>query len=584
MKPKEDVDEDAIFAIDYINKTVRFINNGTEQENGNDRAGRDKNNAGEGAPAVGGGQTVEMRDSKEEGESASTTGEFTEGRITERTLFRRAEQMGEDEVVLTGNAVAALGERVNVPVRVVDDVESLPEKRKNKKGWSENGHRAMRMIYGDDLSEVERVYNNIPEPFKGQIEEELYRRKYEKVDHPEEAMCILVEDMYKQGAFRDNNYDLVEIFGGVNNKTRDFINFVQQLIDFVNYGGEKNDTGELSREGGSRLEGGQNTQKRNTEGREEGTGVAEATTGTAEATGGLTEEVNSQEGETLFSKKELTSEQKKKQEALKENAKAIRRLHNVKANYPITALRNLGFALEAQEQREMHDRLFAERDAMSGRENAVSVEVNPQGMTLQERITESLLKMAEQITEIITKSHTRELEDIVRKQIKTGAEKVNASGVDKYGQLQIGAFNEGVKLEIHRNKKSLAAFANAANDFLFRWISSLTPSLKAPICNWPYLSTPLAFTFSAPVLICLRTISSSSLVWLLVIISVICSAIFNKLSVILSCRVIPCGFTSTDTAFSLPLMASLSANKRSCISLCSCASRAKPKFLKAVIG
>lgn len=121
----------------------------------------------------------------------------------------------------------------------------------------------------------------------------------------------------------------------------------------------------------------------------------------------------------------------------------------------------------------MHDRLFAERDAMSGRENAVSVEVNPQGMTLQERITESLLKMAEQITEIITKSHTRELEDIVRKQIKTGAEKVNASGVDKYGQLQIGAFNEGVKLEIHRNKKSLAAFANAANDFLFRWTCCL---------------------------------------------------------------------------------------------------------------
>ena len=81
MKPKEDVDEDAIFAIDYINKTVRFINNGTEQENGNDRAGRDKNNAGEGAPAVGGGQTVEMRDSKEEGESTSTTGGLTESEI-----------------------------------------------------------------------------------------------------------------------------------------------------------------------------------------------------------------------------------------------------------------------------------------------------------------------------------------------------------------------------------------------------------------------------------------------------------------------------------------------------------------------
>ncbi len=111
---------------------------------------------------------------------------------------------------------------------------------------------------------------------------------------------------------------------------------------------------------------------------------------------GSTSSAEMQEGETLFSKNELTPEQKKKQEALKENAKAIRRLHNVKANFSITALRNLGFALETQEQREMHDRLFAERDAISGRENAVSVEVNPQGMTLQERITDNLLKMAEQ--------------------------------------------------------------------------------------------------------------------------------------------------------------------------------------------
>jgi hypothetical protein len=78
----------------------------------------------------------------------------------------------------------------------------------------------------------------------------------------------------------------------------------------------------------------------------------------ASADKGNTSPAEMQEGETLFSKKELTPEQKKKQEALKENAKAIRRLHNVKANHSLTALRNLGFALETQEQRDEHDRLF----------------------------------------------------------------------------------------------------------------------------------------------------------------------------------------------------------------------------------
>ena len=261
------------------------------------------------------------------------------------------------------------------------------------------------------------------------------------------------------------------------------------------------------------------------------------------------------EGETLFSKKKLTPEQKKKQEDLKENAKAIRRLHNVKANFSLTALRNFGFALETQEQRDEHDRLFAERDAISGRENAVSVEVNPQSMTLMERITESLMKhaeknkenidmrlsairaygrdlanviklmraqrgydrntvnmfvslakmylrnnamsgmssndisrllglisranggygpqvmrAAEQIAEIITKSHTKELEDIVRKQIKTGAEKVNASGVvvqggvDIIGKRVLNTFRDAInmKSEEEFEKAYKEAFERAA--------------------------------------------------------------------------------------------------------------------------
>lgn len=231
--------------------------------------------------------------------------------------------------------------------------------------------------------------------------------------------------------------------------------------------------------------------------------------------------LNEQEERTLF-KKELSPEEKAKQQALRENAKAIRKLHNVTSRYPITALRNLGFALETQEQREMHDRLFAERDAITGESMPAGLQTNPQAMTLQERITESLLKLAEKekenvemrlsairaygrdlanviklmnaqkgydkntvrmftdlvkmylrnnamsgmsgydvmrllnlmqratggnakmvnqaavkIAEIITKEHTRQLKEIMEKQMKTGAEKVNASGVVVQGGVDI---------------------------------------------------------------------------------------------------------------------------------------------------
>jgi hypothetical protein len=234
-----------------------------------------------------------------------------------------------------------------------------------------------------------------------------------------------------------------------------------------------------------------------------------------------------QEGETLFSKKELTPEQKKKQEALKENAKAIRKLHNMTSRFPITVLRNLGFALETQEQREMHDRLFAERDAITGESKPAGLQTNPQSMTLQERITESLLKQANKekeniemrlsairaygrdlanviklmnaqkgydrntvrmftdlvkmylrnnamsgmssydiarlmnlmqratggrenmvnqvavkIAEIITGAHTKQLNGIMEKQIKTGKERVNTSGVVVQGGRECNSVEE----------------------------------------------------------------------------------------------------------------------------------------------
>lgn len=79
--PKDGMDEDAIFAIEYINKTVRFINNGTEQESGSRRTGYNNNDEREGSPAVGGGQTMEVRNSEEGRKNPPATGELTEEEI-----------------------------------------------------------------------------------------------------------------------------------------------------------------------------------------------------------------------------------------------------------------------------------------------------------------------------------------------------------------------------------------------------------------------------------------------------------------------------------------------------------------------
>lgn len=57
--------------------------------------------------------------------------------------------------------------------------------------WHENGHRAMRMIYGDDLSEVERVFNTLPEDIRNEKIEELEERGYTKEEFPKETVCYL---------------------------------------------------------------------------------------------------------------------------------------------------------------------------------------------------------------------------------------------------------------------------------------------------------------------------------------------------------------------------------------------------------
>lgn len=133
-----------------------------------------------------------------EGTGATATGGLTEGGIS----FRKAEQMGEDEVVLTGNAVAALGKKLNIPARVVNDVESLPENKRDKKGWIENGEvvvvldnhvsmedamqtvlheivgrKGLRAVMGEEFDALlDNVYKNLPKSVKSRINNAVMTR------------------------------------------------------------------------------------------------------------------------------------------------------------------------------------------------------------------------------------------------------------------------------------------------------------------------------------------------------------------------------------------------------------------------
>ena len=118
---------------------------------------------------------MEVRNPEEEGKDSSATGGLTEGEInllTSATGYSRediVEIFGNDgikfrkeiahndaeEVTITDGAVTALGERLNIPARVVNDVESLPVNKRDKKGGVENGEVVVvldkKMMYQYDL-------------------------------------------------------------------------------------------------------------------------------------------------------------------------------------------------------------------------------------------------------------------------------------------------------------------------------------------------------------------------------------------------------------------------------------------------
>ena len=143
--------EDCEKQLEIVQPLIEYIRNGREK----------RQNGREGVYSTGSVSTDRnvrnnvLEANREETGIGETTGELTEDQITEMTLFRKAEQIGENEVVLTENAVTALGEKLNIPARVVNDVESLPENKRDKKGWVENGEVVVvldkKMMYQYDL-------------------------------------------------------------------------------------------------------------------------------------------------------------------------------------------------------------------------------------------------------------------------------------------------------------------------------------------------------------------------------------------------------------------------------------------------
>ena len=113
---------------------------------------------------------------------------------------------------------------------VIYDAEDL-----NATVWHENAHRAIHRLLGDNLSELQRFYNELPDGVKDDIANKLKAKSYSEEDFPEESVCYFVEEAYKNGLL-NNGYSLAYIVEQVNPEMKDFANFAQELINYIDYG------------------------------------------------------------------------------------------------------------------------------------------------------------------------------------------------------------------------------------------------------------------------------------------------------------------------------------------------------------
>lgn len=148
------------------------------------------------------------------------------------------------------------------------------------------------------MSELQRAFDNLPKVLKDRTVAFLEAKGYTPEEFPEEAVAFFIEGAYTDGVFNDGIYDITRFFKGVDDNVGVFYNFVQNVINNIEYEREETDN--------SGIYLGESTQqqlpKRNAEGRKEGAGAAETAAGSG-----------TQEGETRFRTVEEVVEQQQQE-------------------------------------------------------------------------------------------------------------------------------------------------------------------------------------------------------------------------------------------------------------------------------
>ena len=157
--------------------------------------------------------------------------------------------------------------------------------------WHENTHRALRKLFGDDLTLAEDAFETIPQSHKEVIIAKLKARKYKPDEYAEEALCYFIQEMYEARLLGNETYDIAPLMEEIDPKMKDFAIFAQRLINYTRYGEDIKDEGSRGVDELAQWEDDTTLQEWNAESREEGAGTIEREEGAAEETRlGVTEQ------------------------------------------------------------------------------------------------------------------------------------------------------------------------------------------------------------------------------------------------------------------------------------------------------
>ena len=290
-------------------------------------------------------------------------------------------------------------------------VEKLTGEEVNKILWHENTHRAITKLFGEDLTKIEEVYNGLPDSEKSNVIKRLEEKNYDAEDFPAESMCYFVEEAYLN-KFLNSKYKLSYIVEKVNPEMKDFANFVQGLIDYIDYGREGFESS--GREGIERVgrEGTKNAGELYIEQQlQERNGESDANGEGTDATEGATEPYSNGRENTRFRTTEEVIDRQEKNEA------------DI-ARFDVSSL---------------------------GERLNIPVRV-AEAVPENRRNRKGWLDNAEKLMDILVDAHNKALGRVLEKAEKVKPKKVNAAGVevigslDKFGQEMVGAYNAGKEL------------------------------------------------------------------------------------------------------------------------------------------